>query len=229
MRLNQYIGHTGYCTRREATRYILRGEIQVNGVVEKNDGYTVMEDDIVTHNGKTLEKAQQYSYLLMNKPRHFTTTKSEENPKYILGLLKNRETKNLVTVDEKGAESIGLVIITDDQKVAEKLRDPSRNIKRIYHITLDKECTESELESLAKSDKLEIKSAKHIIDKEHNHIGLELLKGNEQLLSEALKNIGKEITRIDCSYYAGLNKKDLKRGWHRPLTIMEERMLKHFI
>lgn len=227
MRLNQYIGRTGYCTRREATRYILRGEVKVNGEVETNDAYKMQEGDEVTHLDKPIFEPVKYTYLLMNKPRHFTTVKSEDNPKYLLGLIKKIENDKLQVVDNMGPTDLGLVLITDDTAILEKLRDDKRSIKSVYAVTLENDITDTQLEKLKALDG--IKAASIVDTNDPKHIGVEMSLGNPELLQNQLSSLDIKSVRIDRNYYAGLNKKDLKRGWYRPLSLMEERMVKHFL
>lgn len=228
MRLNKYIAHTGHATRREASRLILKGEIKVNGEVVRDDAYKVMEGDVITHKDAPLTKKIMRRYVLINKPKHFSTDPKTE--KYIMGLLKRIDPSGLEAVDDKGPDSVGLVLLTDDPEVKEKLRDTDRKIKRIYLVTLDKEMPAADIKKLVRPRKtIEIVAASHVEGHAAHSIGLELHRGSEKLLRRTIERFGYTVERLDCNYYAGLTKKDLKRGWSRELTLMEERMIKHFV
>ena len=230
MRLNKYIAHTGHCTRREASRLLLRGEIKVNGEIVKEESYRVMEGDVITHLDKALEPKKNYRYLLINKPKKFTTESTDKESKYIMGLIKKQDPAGLKPVDNMGAYSIGLLLLTDDETLIAKLNEADRKIKRVYHIVLDKEISTTDIKKLTKTRKtLMIVAASHLEGFDPNHIGIEMHIGNEKILTRVIDRMGYKIERIDRSYYAGLTKKDLKRGWSRPLKEMEERMMKHFI
>jgi len=230
MRLNKYIAHTGHCTRREASRLLARGEIKVNGEIVKEESYRVMEGDVVTHKDKPLKAKVNHRYLLINKPKKFTTDINDKDSKYIMGLIKKEDPTGLIAVDDMGPNSIGLLLLTTDTALVEKLREKDRTIKRVYLIQLDKSISTTDIKKLLKPRKtLAVKSASHVEGYEANHIGIEMTMGNEKILTGVINRMGYEINRIDRSYYAGLTKKDLKRGWSRPLAEMEERMMKHFI
>lgn len=230
MRLNKYIAHTGHCTRREASRLLARGEIKVNGEIVKEESYRVMEGDIITHLDKPLEEKILHRYILINKPKHFSTDINDKDSKYIMGLIKKEDPTGLISVDSMGPTSIGLLLLTSDTVLADKLRQKDRKIRRVYLLRLDKEIGEKDIKKLLKDRKtLKIESASHVEGYDKHHIGLEMTIGTEDILKGVLNRMTYEIKRIDRNYYAGLTKKDLKRGWSRHLAEMEERMMKHFI
>ncbi len=230
MRLNKYIAHTGHCTRREASRLLARGEIKVNGEIVKEESYRVMEGDEITHLDKPLQEKIEHRYILINKPKHFSTDIEDKDSKYIMGLIKKEDPEGLIAVDEMGPRSIGLLLLTTDKVLVEKLSQKDRKIRRVYLIKLDKEIDQKDIKKLLKERKtLKIESASHVDGYELNHIGIEMTIGTEDILTGVISRMGYDIKRIDRSYYAGLTKKDLKRGWSRHLAEMEERMMKHFI
>ncbi len=230
MRLNKYIAHTGHCTRREASRLLARGEIKVNGEIVKEESYRVMEGDEITHLDKPLQEKIEHRYILINKPKHFSTDIEDKDSKYIMGLIKKEDPEGLIAVDEMGPRSIGLLLLTTDKVLVEKLSQKDRKIRRVYLIKLDKEIEQKDIKKLLKERKtLKIESASHVDGYELNHIGIEMTIGTEDILTGVISRMGYDIKRIDRSYYAGLTKKDLKRGWSRHLAEMEERMMKHFI
>ena len=230
MRLNKYIAHTGHCTRREASRLLARGEIKVNGEIVKEESYRVMEGDEITHLDKPLQEQVEYRYLLINKPKHFSTDIEDKDSKYIMGLIKKEDPAKLVAVDHMGPKSVGLLLLTSDTALVEKLNQKDRKIRRVYLIKLDKDVEQKDIKKLLKDRKtLKVESASHVNGHDANCIGVEMTIGTEDILTGVINRMGYEIIRIDRSYYAGLTKKDLKRGWIRPLQEMEERMMKHFI
>ena len=230
MRLNKYIAHTGHCTRREASRLLARGEIKVNGELVQEESYRVMEGDEITHLDKPLEQKIEHRYILINKPKHFSTDIKDKDSKYIMGLIKKEDPEGLIAVDEMGPRSVGLLLLTTDIALVEKLSQKDRKIRRVYLIKLDKEIDEKDIKKLLKDRKtLKVEAASHVEGYDMDHIGIEVTKGTEAILNGVINRMGFEIKKIDRSYYAGLTKKDLKRGWSRHLAEMEERMMKHFI
>ena len=230
MRLNKYIAHTGHCTRREASRLLARGEIKVNGAIVKEESYRVMEGDEITHLDKPLKEKIEHRYILINKPKHFSTDINDKDSKYIMGLIKKEDPTGLIAVDEMGPKSIGLLLLTTDTNLVKKLSQKDRKIRRVYLVKLDKEIENKEIKKLLKERKtLKIEAASHVEGYDKHHVGLEMTIGTEKILTGVLNRMGFEMKRLDRSYYAGLTKKDLKRGWSRNLKEMEERMMKHFI
>lgn len=230
MRLNKYIAHTGHCTRREASRLLARGEIKVNGEIVKEESYRVMEGDVITHLDKPLQQKIEHRYILINKPKHFTTDIKDKDSKYIMGLIKKEDPTGLMAVDEMGPRSIGLLLLTSDAGLVKKLSEKNRKIRRVYLVKLNKEIDKKEIKKLLKDRKtLKVEAASHVEGYDKHHVGLEMTIGSESTLTGVLNRMGFEIKRIDRSYYAGLTKKDLKRGWSRHLKEMEERMMRHFI
>ncbi len=230
MRLNKYIAHTGHCTRREASRLLARGEIKVNGEIVKEESYRVMEDDQITHLDKPLKAKVEHRYILINKPKHFSTDIDDKDSKYIMGLIKKEDPSGLIAVDKMGPTSIGLLLLTTDAGLVQKLNQKDRKIRRVYLAQLDREIDPKEIKKLLKDRKtLKIEAASHVDGYDKNHVGLEMTIGSEDILKGVFHRMGFEVKRLDRSYYAGLTKKDLKRGWSRHLKEMEERMMRHFI
>ena len=235
MRLNKYIAHSGVCSRRKAADLVKSGQIKVNGEVEVNPAIEVKDDDVVEYNGKTLKPELRKVYLLLNKPKNVVTTLSDEKGRRtVMDLVKNKVKERIYPVGRLDRATTGLLLLTNDGDLAKKLSHPSHNIKKYYHVVLDKDVTEQHIESIREGLTLEdghapVDAADYIQGKGKNEVGLEIHIGKNRIVRRIFEHLGYRVVKLDRTYYAGLTKKDLPRGWSRPLTKQEVIMLKHFV
>ena len=235
MRLNKYIAHSGVCSRRKAADLVKSGQIKVNGEVEINPAIEVQDDDVVEYNGKTLKPELRKVYLLLNKPKNVVTTLSDEKGRRtVMDLVKNKVKERIYPVGRLDRATTGLLLLTNDGDLAKKLSHPSHNIKKYYHVVLDKDVTTQHIDAIRQGLTLEdghasVDAADYIKGKGKNEVGLEIHIGKNRIVRRIFEHLGYRVVRLDRTYYAGLTKKDLPRGWSRPLTKQEVIMLKHFV
>ena len=233
MRLNKFVAHAGVDSRRKCGELIKAGKVEVNGAVEKNPSYMVEEADVVTHNGKTLKHKIDYVHLLMNKPKDtITTTSDEKGRRTVLDLLKEPY-ERIYPVGRLDKDTTGLLVLTNDGDLAQKLAHPSFEIKKVYSVTLDQEISEFHLQlirdGLTLSDGIaKVDSVEYGDGKEKNVIGITLHIGKNRIVRRICEHLGYEVIKLDRIYYAGLTKKDLPRGRYRKLTDIELKRLKFF-
>ncbi|WP_461100417.1 pseudouridine synthase [Spirosoma koreense] len=231
-RLNRYIANSGVCSRREADELIARGDIWVNGKVVTEMGYKVKEGDTVKYGTKVLDP-ERFVYVLLNKPKDYiTTTDDPEERKTVMELVADAGNFRMYPVGRLDRNTTGLLLLTNDGELADKLTHPSNNIRKIYQAELDKPITDEHFEALKKGIELEdgpIKpDALSIITPDAQVIGIEIHSGRNRIVRRIFEHFGYEVTKLDRTTYAGLTKKELPRGKWRFLDPKEVVKLKYF-
>lgn len=233
MRLNKYVAHAGICARRQAAELVKQGQITVNGKVELNPAYLVQPGDKVTYQGKLLSLKENTVYILMNKPKDVITTVSDEKGrKTVIDLLKNKVKERIFPVGRLDRMTTGLLLLTNDGELAQRLSHPSFKVKKIYHVVLNKILPQPDLERIRQGIELEdglaTVDAIDYVGERKNELGIELHVGRNRIIRRIFEHLGYEVVKLDRTYYAGLTKKNLPRGHFRYLTEREIIMLKHF-
>lgn len=233
IRLNKYIANSGICGRREADELIEKGLVVVNGEVIKEMGYKVKKTDHVVYQGKKINPEKPV-YVLLNKPKDFiTTTEDPMERKTVMKLVENACEERIFPVGRLDRNTTGLLLFTNDGELAAKLSHPSNEIKKIYQVTLDKALTNKDEEEILEGLTLEDGDAKvddlQVLSKDRNILGLEIHIGRNRIVRRIFAHLGYEVEALDRVMYAGLDKKDLKRGHYRFLTEQEVIRLKYYI
>ncbi|WP_460937319.1 pseudouridine synthase [Spirosoma humi] len=230
-RLNRYIANSGVCSRREADELIARGDISVNGKVVTEMGYKVKEGDTVKYGTKVLNP-ERFVYVLLNKPKDYiTTTEDPEERKTVMELVADAGNFRMYPVGRLDRNTTGLLLVTNDGELADKLTHPSNNIRKIYQVELDKPITEEHLTTIKKGIELEdgpIKpDAVSIVTPDAYVVGIEIHSGRNRIVRRIFESLGYEVTKLDRTTYAGLTKKELPRGKWRFLDPKEVVKLKY--
>lgn len=234
MRLNKYVAHCGICSRRQAAEHVKNGLVSVNEVVEKNPAYQVQEDDVIKFKGKVIEQEQRKVYILLNKPKDVVTTASDEKGRRtVLDIIGSEVKERIYPVGRLDMATTGLLVLTNDGDLAKKLSHPSHEVKKFYHVVLDRPVTPADLEKIRKGVELEdgiatVDGADYVRDRGKDEIGMELHLGRNRIIRRIFEHLDYRVRRLDRTYFAGLTKKDLPRGRFRFLTEREVVMLKHF-
>jgi 23S rRNA pseudouridine2605 synthase len=234
IRLSKFVAQSGLCSRRAATELVKGGEIHVNGKKELNPAYEVQEKDVVTHKNKVLAKEEKLIYLLMNKPKNvITTADDEKGRKTVMDLIKDRYEERIYPVGRLDRQTTGLLLLTNDGDLAKKLSHPSHQIKKVYHVILDKNFKSNDLEKVRDGVTLEdgvaeVDAVDYVEGGKKNEVGIELHSGKNRIVRRIFESLGYEVEKLDRTFYGGLTKKDLPRGFVRPLSDKEIIMLKHF-
>ena len=230
-RLNRYIANSGVCSRREADELIARGDISVNGKVVTEMGYKVKEGDTVKYGTKVLNP-ERFVYVLLNKPKDYiTTTEDPEERKTVMELVADAGNFRMYPVGRLDRNTTGLLLVTNDGELADKLTHPSNNIRKIYQVELDKPITEEHLNTIKQGIELEdgpIKpDAVSIVTPDAYVVGIEIHSGRNRIVRRIFESLGYEVTKLDRTTYAGLTKKELPRGKWRFLDPKEVVKLKY--
>jgi 23S rRNA pseudouridine2605 synthase len=232
LRLNKYISNSGICGRREADDLIARGLITVNGQVITEMGYKVKKSDRVIYQGKKINPEKPV-YVLLNKPKDFiTTTDDPMERKTVMNLVGNACEERIFPVGRLDRNTTGLLLFTNDGELTAKLSHPSNEVKKIYQVTIDKPLTHNHEIEIREGLTLEDGDVKvddmQVLSLDRTIIGLEIHIGRNRIVRRLFAHLGYEVTALDRVMYAGLDKKDLKRGHYRFLTEQEVIRLKFF-
>ncbi len=232
MTLNKYIAHSGKCSRRDAAEMVKQGKVKVNGELALDPGYRVQSFDVVTIAGKKLTPQRGRVYVLLNKPKDYITTNDDpEGRKTVMDLVSDSELGRLFPVGRLDRNTTGLLLMTNDGELAQKLSHPSYDIKKVYQATLNKPLIKADFEKIANGlmlDDGEVKVDAIAYLDEKNEIGLEIHSGRNRIVRRIFESLGYEVEKLDRVMYAGLTKKNLPRGKWRLLTEKEIILLKHF-
>ncbi|MDX2189098.1 MAG: pseudouridine synthase [Bacteroidota bacterium] len=232
-RLNKYIANSGICSRREADELIFAGDISVNGKKVTEMGYKVQPGDVVKY-GKRILSREKMMYVLLNKPKDFiTTTEDPEERKTVLELVKNACKERIYPVGRLDRNTTGLLLLTNDGELTQKLTHPSFNIKKIYAVELNRpispEDAQKILDGLYLDEGKAVVDSIAILDETRQNVGIEIHIGWNRIVRRLFETVGYDVVKLDRVMYAGLTKKDLPRGHWRHLTEKEVLTLKHFM
>ena len=230
MRLNKYISNSGICSRREADKFIEAGIVSVNGKVITQMGFKVNRNDIIKFNDSII-KNQKLKYLLLNKPKNYTSSfKDAYKKNSVISLIKGKCKENLFSIGKLDKKSTGLLLFSNDNDLNKKLTKKSLRIKSIYQATLNRNLVDVDLKKIKekKWNELGIKineiSYSNLKDKKE--IGLEIIGPTKNVVEKIFDKFNYQTTKVDRVYYAGLTKKNLARKESRFLTEEEVSILK---
>ena len=233
VRLNRYISNAGVASRRDADELIASGQITVNGKEITEMGYKVKPTDVVKY-GKKILSREKLMYVLLNKPKDFiTTTEDPDERRTVMDLVKNACPERIYPVGRLDRNTTGLLLLTNDGEVAEKLSHPSNEIKKIYQVELDKPITNEDFETIVNGIDLEDGFIKPdelaLVTPDAEVVGIKIHSGKNRIVRRIFEHLGYEVLKLDRTTYAGLDKKDLPRGKWRFLTEKEVIRLKYML
>jgi 23S rRNA pseudouridine2605 synthase len=233
IRLNKFISNSGICGRREADQLIAQGLITVNGEICTEMGRKVKRTDRVVYQGRKINPEKPV-YVLLNKPKDFiTTTEDPMDRKTVMNLVGNACEERIFPVGRLDRNTTGLLLFTNDGELAAKLSHPSNEIKKIYQVSLDKPLTKNDEEAIINGLTLEDGAVAvddlQVLSLDRKIMGLEIHVGRNRIVRRIFAHLGYDVTALDRVIYAGLDKKDLKRGHYRFLSEQEVIRLKFFI
>ena len=223
LRLNKYLANAGVCSRREADEFIQAGVVTVNGQVVTELGTKILRTDEVRFHDQpvTIEKKV---YVLLNKPKDYVTTSDDpQQRKTVMDLVKNACPERIYPVGRLDRNTTGVLLLTNDGDMASKLTHPKYLKKKIYHVFLDKACSAHDMQQIAEGIELEDGIIKaddvqyaHPTDKKQ--VGIEIHSGKNRIVRRIFESLGYRVQKLDRVQFAGLTKKNLKRGDWRYLT-----------
>ena len=230
IRLNKYIANAGVCSRREADTLIEAGAITVNGIVITELGHKVLPTDEVRFGDKILQREKPV-YILLNKPKDYITTMYDEfQRQHVMQLIKGACKERVYPVGRLDRDTTGLLLFTNDGSMTKKLTHPRSEVRKLYHVTLNKNLSFADMQKIA--DGIELDDGKMAVDEiayvgEHkDQVGVAIHSGKNRIIRRIFESLGYEVVKLDRTVYAGLTKKDLPRGSWRFLTPAEINILK---
>lgn len=232
MPLNKFIAHAGICGRREAADLVKDGKVSVNGDKVFEPGYKVTDKDKVVVKGKQVFLQRNSVYILLNKPKDYITTASDpQGRKTVIDLLRNATPERIYPVGRLDRNTTGVLLLTNDGELAQKLTHPSFEVKKIYEVTLDKPVTRKDLDTLLEGVTLEdgfvkADAAGYADPKNKAIVGVEIHSGRNRIVRRIFEHLGYDVKGLDRVMFANLTKKNVERGKWRFLQEKEIRLLK---
>ena len=231
IRLNKFLANAGVCSRREADEYIEAGAVTVNGTVVTELGTKVkrsdeikFQDNVVTHEKKV--------YVLLNKPKDCVTTSDDpQNRKTVMDIVGNVCPERIYPVGRLDRNTTGVLLLTNDGDLASKLTHPKFLKKKVYHVFLDKNVTAHDMQQIAEGIELEdgeihADAIEYASDTDKSQVGIEIHSGKNRIVRRIFEHLGYRVVKLDRVQFAGLTKKNLRRGDWRFLTEKEVDMLR---
>lgn len=232
MPLNKFIAHAGVCGRREAAELVKEGKVLVNGDKIFEPGYKVSQKDKVVVKGKQVFLQKNSVYILLNKPKDFLTTSSDpQGRKTVLDLIKGATPERVYPVGRLDRNTTGVLLLTNDGELAQKLTHPSFEVKKIYEVTLDKPVAKKDLEAILSGVTLEdgvvkADSVGYADAKDKKIVGIEIHSGRNRIVRRIFEHLGYDVKALDRVLFANLTKKNVERSKWRFLNEKEVRLLK---
>ena len=232
IRLNKYIANSRMCSRRDADIYIQSGNVKVNGVPVTEMGYKVKLTDLVQFDGSTITPEKK-EYLLLNKPKNFSTVNDENRgDSNVLELVKGATKANLQPVGRMDKTTTGLLLFTNDTDIITKFTSPNQRSSKLYQVTLDKNLKYDDLEKISNGLTIDefrvyVEEVTYIEDQPKSEIGIKMKTANVKIVRKIFEHLKYNVIKLDRVTFAGLTKENLPRGNWRFLTEQEVINLKN--
>jgi 23S rRNA pseudouridine2605 synthase len=232
MPLNKYIAHSGVCSRRDAVELIKDGKVKVNDVVVLEPGFKLSDQDVVKLSGKILYPARNLVYILLNKPKDYITTSEDTHGrKTVLDLVKSATTERIYPIGRLDRNTTGVLLLTNDGELTQKLSHPSFEVRKMYEVRLDKPLTRAHFDKILSGITLEdgpvsVDALAYADTADRSVIGIELHSGRNRIVRRIFESLGYDVKNLDRVMFGNLTKKDVERGKWRFLKEKEIRLLK---
>jgi 23S rRNA pseudouridine2605 synthase len=232
MPLNKFLAHCGVCSRRDAIALIADGKVKVNNEVMTQPGYKVQPTDEVIFNTKKLFVTKNLVYILLNKPKDYiTTTEDPQGRRTVLQLIQKATDERVYPIGRLDRNTSGVLLLTNDGDLTQKLSHPSYEIKKIYEVKLDKNLSKPDFDKIVTGLTLEdgpvfVDSLAYADTKDKSIIGIEIHSGRNRIVRRIFESLGYDVKGLDRVMYAGLTKKNVERSKWRYLSDKEIRVLK---
>ncbi len=234
MQLNKFLAHAGVCSRRNAVELIKKGLVRVNGALIKEPGHSVSEKDTVMVRGKKVV-VERKLYFILNKPRgYITTTSDEQGRQTVMDLIGSSYKERLYPVGRLDRNTTGILLLTNDGALAQRLAHPRYQVQKMYHVMLDKPFTESDRKKILagvrlRDGKITVDRISHGLGPKKNQLRVTLHSGKYRIIRRLFESLGYEIKKLDRVQYARMNKRGLPVGVWRKLNQKEIMYLKKVV
>ena len=235
-RIQKVIANCGYCSRRKAEELIKQKKVSVNGNIVEKLGMLVSNKDEIIIEGNLLTKEKQFEYYLLNKPRGVvSTTNDEHNRKTVIDLI---DTKNRIyPIGRLDYDTTGLILLTNDGELANKLMHPSNNIDKTYIAKIKGIITGYDIKRLrdgviidnVKTSKAKVKLKEIDKKKETSLVELTIHEGKNHQVKKMFEALGYKVDKLTRIKYTIFDIKELKTGEYRKLTKKEINILYNLV
>ena len=231
LRLNKFLANAGICSRREADEFIQAGVVLVNGQVVTELGTKVLRSDEVKFHDQPVSLEKKV-YVLLNKPKDYVTTVDDpQQRKTVMDLVKDACPERIYPVGRLDRNTTGVLLLTNDGEMASKLTHPKFLKKKVYHVYLDKNVTLHDMQQISEGIELEdgevrADSVEYADERDKSQVGIEIHSGKNRIVRRIFESLGYRVVKLDRVQFAGLTKKNLRRGDWRFLTEQEVDMLR---
>ena len=231
IRLNKFLANAGVCSRREADEFITAGVVSVNGPVVTELGTKVKQTDEIKFHDQPIS-IEKKVYVLLNKPKDYVTTSDDpQNRKTVMDLVRNACKERIYPVGRLDRNTTGVLLLTNDGDLASKLTHPKYLKKKIYHVYTDKNVTAADMRQIAEGITLEdgeihADAIDYASPTDKKQVGIEIHSGKNRIVRRIFESLGYRVIKLDRVFFAGLTKKNLRRGDWRYLTEQEVNMLR---
>jgi 23S rRNA pseudouridine2605 synthase len=231
LRLNKFLANAGVCSRREADDFIMAGVVSVNGEVVTELGTKVKRTDEVRFHDQLI-KLEKKVYVLLNKPKDCVTTSDDPQQRMtVMDLVKGACPERIYPVGRLDRNTTGVLLLTNDGDLASKLTHPKFLKKKIYHVFLDKKVTAHDMQQILDGIQLEdgevrADAVEYADEHDKSQVGIEIHSGKNRIVRRIFESLGYRVVKLDRVQFAGLTKKNVRRGDWRYLTEKEVDMLR---
>lgn len=230
IRLNKYIAHCGFCSRRDADEYIAAGKVKVNDEVVTEMGTKVQRTDDVVVDGQRIS-LEKFVYILLNKPKDtITTTDDPRDRDTVMDKIEDATGKRVYPVGRLDRHTMGLLILTNDGDLAHRLMHPRYQVRKTYEVETKRRLRDDELQQIRKGIQLEDgKAQAHRLSRTADGFVMSIFEGRNRLVRRMVEHFGTEATKLKRVEYAGLTLKDVKMGRWRYLRQHEVNALRKMV
>ncbi len=238
VRLQKYLADAGLMSRRAAEGEISRGAVLVNGVVAEIGQKINPDTDTVLYNGKVVKIGfKHYIYIMLNKPRGYVTTASDERGRPTVVELCREVGQRVYPVGRLDMDSDGLLLLTNDGDLANKLTHPRHEIPKIYHVEVSGEVERDVIKKLSSPmvidgyEIMPVKTAVHAMRSDKRRevtvLRMELYEGRNRQIRKMCEQCGLKVNRLTRVAIGDLRLQSLKPGTWRHLTKSQVEYLKN--
>jgi 23S rRNA pseudouridine2605 synthase len=229
MRLNKYLAHCGICTRKEAVDLIKKGRVKVNDEVVLEPFYVVRPSDVIQYGDNVVTPKKSFTYILFNKGSRSTVLPVEGSARPSVTELAHKNSGHKLNVAlSLDDHHCGLMLLSDDPQFLTKMEDKSRQMSCTYEVQCTGHMPEDLIAGTRTRENCKIIAVDIIESGEMTKFTLDVKGAHDRELAMVLTEAGCKIEKLDRLRIGALTKKDLKRGWSRPLTEKEIIFLSYF-
>lgn len=232
MPLNKYVAYAGISSRRSAVNIIKGGQVSVNGKKIYEPGFKVTPEDEVEVRGKKISNKKKLVYILLNKPLNtITTTDDPEGRDTVMKLVKGATRERIYPIGRLDRNTTGVLILTNDGNLTQKLSHPKFEVPKTYDVILDKPLTKRHLHAIAEGidlddGRISADSLLYTNPDKKNYLSISIHSGRNRIVRRIFQHLGYEVIKLDRVEFAGINKDDLDKGRWRYLIKEEVEKLK---